>query len=60
MATKNWIASAVKNKWGLHKSLWVPMWKKIPMKMIEEAANEWEGKLQKQAILARTLAKLRK
>lgn len=54
----NWIAGAVKNKGGLHRSLGVAMGKKIPMAKIQKAAS-LGGKVGRQARLAETLAHLR-
>jgi hypothetical protein len=51
---KKWIAGAVKNKGGLHKSLGVPEKDKIPKKRIAAAAKKG-GKVGKQARLAETL-----
>jgi len=59
MAGKNWIAKATKNKGGLHRSLGIAMGKKIPMAMIDEAANK-SGIVGKRARLAKTLSKLRR
>lgn len=56
---KNWIEAAVKNKGGLHRSLGVPMGKKIPEGKLE-AAMKRPGKVGKQARLAETLAGFRK
>jgi hypothetical protein len=56
---KNWIAGAVRNKGGLHRSLGVPAGKDIPDKEIEAAAKK-PGKVGKQARLAETLKGLRK
>ena len=52
MAKGNWIAAATKNKGGLHRSLGVPMGKKIPASK--------GGKVGKQARLAQTLKGFRK
>jgi hypothetical protein len=51
---KNWIAGAVKNKGGLHKSLGIKAGKKIPAKRLA-AATKKGGKIGKQARLAQTL-----
>jgi len=59
MAKENWIAKATKNKGGLHRSLGVPIGKKIPSTAIAAAAKKG-GKVGKQARLAQTLAKMRK
>ena len=56
---KNWIAGAVKNKGGLHRSLGIPMGRRIPTAMINEAAAKG-GVVGKQANLAKTLGKLRR
>lgn len=56
---KNWIASATKNKGGLHKSLGVPKGKKIPANKIAAAAKKG-GKVGKQARLAQTLKGFKK
>jgi hypothetical protein len=56
---KNWIAGAVKNKGGLHRSLGVPEGQKIPSSKIEAAAKQ-KGKVGKQARLAKTLKGLGK
>ena len=61
MAKKgDWIGKATQNKGGLHKSLGVPMDKKIPAKAIAKAENSKDPKVRKQAVLAETLSKLRK
>ena len=54
MATKNWIAGAVQNKGGLHRSLGIPEGQKIPASKIAAAAKRG-GKVGKQARLAQTL-----
>lgn len=59
MAKKNWIAGAVKNKGGLHRSLGVPAGKKIPASKVAAAAKKG-GTVGKQARLAQTLGKMRK
>lgn len=56
---KNWVAGAVKNKGGLHRSLGIPEGKKIPAKTLAKAAKE-PGKVGKQARLAKTLASFKK
>ena len=53
MATK-WISKAIKKPGALHKSLGVPMDKKIPAKKLE-AADKKPGKLGQRARLAKTL-----
>lgn len=57
---KNWIADAVKNKGGLHRSLGVPSGEKIPAKKMAKAAKSGSPKVKKQVALAKTLSKLRK
>jgi hypothetical protein len=58
VAKSNWIAGAVKNKGGLHRSLGVPEGQKIPAGKVAAAAKKG-GKIGKQAKLAQTLGKLR-
>lgn len=53
----NWIAGAVGNKGGLHRSLGVPEGKKIPSGLVK-AASKRKGKVGAQARLAMTLGKL--
>ncbi len=60
MAKKNWIKEATKNKGGLHKSLGVPMGKKIPASKISKATKSSNPRIAKQANLAQTLKKMRK
>jgi hypothetical protein len=52
---KNWIAGAVKNKGGLHRSLGVPEGQKIPPAKIAAATKSSNPKVRKQANLAETL-----
>ena len=52
--SKNWIASATKNKGGLHRALGIPMDKKIPSKVLAKATKRG-GKVGKEAKLAQTL-----
>lgn len=56
---EHWIAGAVKNKGGLHRSLGIKQDEKIPKKMIEKAAKK-SGKIGKEARLAETLEKMNK
>jgi hypothetical protein len=56
----NWIASATKNKGGLHKSLGIAQDKTIPQGLLNTATRSKNPKIAKQAQLAKTLAKLRK
>ncbi len=55
----NWMAGAVKNPGGLHKSLGVSAGKKIPAKKVAAAAKKG-GKVGRQARLAQTFAKFRR
>ena len=57
MATKNWIAGAIKKPGQLHKDLGVPQGKKIPEKKLEAAAAKG-GKVGQRARLAETLKKM--
>lgn len=59
MATKNWIADAIKKPGALRKELGVKEGKKIPAKKLAAAAKK-PGKIGKQARLAETLKGLRK
>jgi hypothetical protein len=54
---KKWIGDLEKG--GLHKSLGVPMGKKIPQKKIIQAEHSSSPKERKQAFAAETLKKLR-
>jgi hypothetical protein len=54
MATKNWIAGAIKNKGALKKELGVKKGEKIPAKKLNAAAKKG-GTLGKRANLAKTL-----
>lgn len=56
---KNWIAGAIKNKGGLHKSLGVAPGKKLDAKDLARA-KKMGGKAAKQAALAKTLKKFNK
>lgn len=58
-AKKMFIQEATENKGGLHKSLGIPMGKKIPMKKIKKAEHSKTPKIRKQANLAETLSHLR-
>ena len=60
MATKNWIAGAVKNKGALHRALKVPEGEKIPAEKMAKAAKSTNPKVAKMANLAKTLGKLKK
>ena len=55
----HWIADAHIKKGGLHRSLGVPMGKKIPKSKIAKAAKRG-GKVGRQARLAETFARMRK
>jgi hypothetical protein len=57
---KKWIASAIKHKGALHKELGVPEGKKIPAKKLQKAEHSKNPTERKRAVLAKTLAGLRK
>jgi len=59
MATKNWIAGAIKKPGALRKELGVPAGKKIPSSKLAAAAKK-PGTLGKRARLAETLKGLKK
>lgn len=59
MATKNWIASAIKKPGALHKSLGVKKGETIPAAKLE-AASKKPGKMGQRARLAKTLKKMAK
>ena len=59
MATKNWIAGAIKKPGALRKELGVKEGKTIPAKKLASAAKK-PGKLGQRARLAQTLKKLGK
>ena len=59
MATKNWIAGAIKKPGALRKELGVPAGKKIPASKLAAAAKK-PGKMGKRARLAETLKGLKK
>ena len=59
MATKNWIAGAIKKPGALHKELGVKAGEKIPAKTLTKAAEKG-GKLGQRARLAETLKKMKK
>lgn len=56
----NWIAGAVKNKGGLHRSLGIPEGEKIPEKRIVKAEHSSDERVRREANLAMTLKSLRK
>jgi hypothetical protein len=58
MATKNWIAGAIKKPGALRKELGVKSGKKIPTKKLAAAAKK-PGKLGQRARLAETLKKMK-
>lgn len=58
MATKNWIAGAIKKPGALHKDLGVPAGQKIPAKKLAAAADKG-GKVGQRARLAQTLKKMK-
>jgi len=59
MATKNWIASAIKKPGALRKSLGVKEGEKIPAGKLAKAAEKG-GKMGQRARLAQTLRKMKK
>jgi hypothetical protein len=59
MATKNWIAGAIKKPGALRKELGVKAGEKIPAKKLASAAKK-PGTLGKRARLAETLKGLKK
>jgi hypothetical protein len=59
MATKNWIAGAIKKPGALREALGVKKGKTIPSKKLAAAAKK-SGKLGQRARLAETLKKLNK
>jgi hypothetical protein len=59
MATKNWIAGAIKKPGALRKELGVKAGEKIPAKKLAAAAKK-PGKLGQRARLAETLKGMKK
>jgi hypothetical protein len=59
MATKNWIAGAIKKPGALRKELGVKSGEKIPAKKLAAAAKK-HGKIGQRARLAETLKGLKK
>jgi hypothetical protein len=59
MATKNWIAGAIKKPGALRKELGVKKGEKIPAGKLAKAAEKG-GKLGQRARLAETLKKMKK
>jgi len=59
MATKNWIAGAIKKPGQLHKDLGVPKGEKIPAGKLKAAAAKG-GKVGQRARLAETLKGMKK
>ena len=59
MATKNWIANAIKKPGALRKSLGVKKGETIPASKLE-AASKKPGKMGQRARLAQTLKKMGK
>ena len=59
MATKNWIASAIKKPGALRKSLGIKKGETIPAAKLE-AASKKPGKMGQRARLAQTLKKMAK
>ena len=58
MATKNWIAGAIKKPGALRKELGVKAGEKIPTKKLNAAAKK-SGKIGQRARLAKTLKGLK-
>lgn len=58
MATKNWIAGAIKKPGALRESLGVKKGKPIPAKTLAAAAKK-PGKMGQRARLAQTLKKMK-
>ena len=58
MAGKNWIAGAVKNKGGLHRSTGTPEGEKIPASKLAAAKHSSNPTTAKRANLASTLKKM--
>jgi hypothetical protein len=58
MATKNWIAGAIKKPGALRKEMGVKAGEKIPAKKLAAAAKK-PGKLGQRARLAETLKKMK-
>ena len=54
-AKKKWIAKAIKKPGALHKTLGVPMGKKIPAKKLTAATHSKNLTTRKRAVLAKTL-----
>lgn len=57
MATKNWIAGAIKKPGQLHRDLNVPQGKKIPISEIVAAADK-PGKIGQRARFAENMRKM--
>lgn len=58
MAKKKWIAGSVaEGKGALHRHLNVPEGEKIPEEKLNEAMHSKDGKIRKEANLAKTLKK---
>jgi len=57
---KNWIADAIEHKGALRKKLHVKEGATIPESKLEKAEHSKNPKTKKQAVLAKTLSKLRK
>jgi len=54
---KNFMREAVKKPGALHRSLHIPMDKKIPEKTLEKAAHSKNPLMKKRAVLAETFRK---
>lgn len=56
----NWVAKAVSNKGGLHRSLGIPEGQKIGEKRIEKAEHSSNERIAREGRLAETLSHMRK
>lgn len=57
---KDFIKKAIKHPGKLHRELGIPEGKKIPAKKLEKAEHSKNTTIKKEAILAKTLKRLRK
>ncbi len=57
---KKWIAGAIKHPGKLHRELGVPQGKKIPAKKLAKAEHSKNSTIRKEAVLAKTLKKMKK
>jgi hypothetical protein len=58
--SEKFIAKAIKHPGKLHRELGVPEGKKIPAKKMAKALHSKNPTIKKEAVLAKTLGKLRK